>query len=94
MKVALLTVLIRLPGCRSLKEKRGRLGGLRERYGRNTQVAVCETDHNDDHDLAGFGFVATAVAATVVERILTDIETNLPMRVDGEVVSMRREWLR
>lgn len=93
MKVALLEVLIRLSGCRSLKEKRGRLGGLRERFGRNTQVAVCESDHQDIHDLAAFAFVVTATAASVIEQIFNEIESDLPNRIDGEVISMQRRWL-
>ena len=93
MKVALLDVGIRLSGCRSLKEKRGRLGGLRERYGRNTQVAVCEAGDQDIHDQAAFAFVVAAADATVVERILNEIETDLPGRIDGDVFAMRRQWL-
>jgi len=93
LKVAVLRVLIRLPGCRSLKEKRGRLTGLRERYGRNPQLAVCETNHHDMHDLAAWAFVGAASSALVVEQILTEIGSELPLRVDGEVVSITREWL-
>ncbi len=93
MKIALLEVLIRLSGCRSLKEKRGRLGGLRERFGRNTQVAVCESEHQDVHDLAGFAFVVTATSASVIEQIFNEIENDLPNRIDGEVISMQRRWL-
>lgn len=33
MHLALLTFTITLPGCRSLKEKRQRVGGLHERLG-------------------------------------------------------------
>lgn len=93
MKITLLEVLIRLSGCRSLKEKRGRLGGIRERIGRNTQVAVCEFDHQDIHDLAAFAFVVTATSGSVIEQILNDIESDLPNRIDGEVISMQRRWL-
>lgn len=93
MNITVLEVLIRLSGCRSLKEKRSRLGGIRERYGRNTQVAVCESDHQDIHDLAAFGFVVTATSATVIEQILNEIETDLPNRIDGEVISMQRHRL-
>ena len=93
LKVAVLRVLIRLPGCRSLKEKRGRLTGLKDRYGRNPQLAVCETDHQDVHDLAAWAFVGAASSSVVVEQILSEVSSELPMRVDGEVVSITREWL-
>lgn len=94
LKVAVLKALIRLPGCRSLKEKRGRLGGLRERYGRNPQLAVCEADHHDVHDLASWAFIGAAASAVVVEQILAEVMNDLPLRVDGEVISFTREWLR
>lgn len=93
MKIALLEILIRLSGCRSLKEKRGRLGGIRDRFGRNTQIAVCESDHQDIHDFAAFAFVVTATAAPVIEQIFNEIESDLPSRIDGEVISMQRRWL-
>ena len=93
LKVAALHVLIRLPGCRSLKEKRGRLGGLRDRFGRNPQIAVCETGHHDTHDLARFAFVGVASSAVVVEQLLADVGNQLSERVDGEVLSITRDWL-
>jgi hypothetical protein len=92
-RIAVLRALIRLPGCRSLKEKRGRVGGIRERYGRNPQLAVCETDHHDVHDLAAWAFIAAASSPVVVEQLLAEISSDLPMRVDGEVLSLAREWL-
>lgn len=93
LKIAVLRVLIRLPGCRSLKEKRGRVGGIRERYGRNPQIAVCETGQHDVHDLAAWAFIGAASSAVVVEQLLAEISGDLPLRVDGEVVSLTREWL-
>ncbi|SES31891.1 Protein of unknown function [Halopseudomonas bauzanensis] len=35
MQIVVLTLTFSLPGCRSLKEKRQRMGGIHERYGRN-----------------------------------------------------------
>lgn len=76
-----------------MKEKRSRLGGIRERFGRNTQVAVCESDHQDVHDLSAFAFVVTATSASVIEQILSEIDTDLPNRIDGEVISIQRRRL-
>jgi uncharacterized protein YlxP (DUF503 family) len=45
VNVRLLTVNFYLGGCRSLKEKRQRLKGMRERFGRTFNVAVCESDY-------------------------------------------------
>ena len=93
MNVSLLTVSFYLGGCRSLKEKRQRLKGIRERYGRSSNVAVCESGYQDVHQRAQWTFVATASSGDVVERALEDIVQSLQMGVDAEVVDVQRERL-
>lgn len=93
MSVALLKIDFYLSGCRSLKEKRQRLNGLRERYGRAHNVAVCESDHQDLLQRAQWTFVATSASRDVVDRSLTDIERNLQGTVDAELIEVWREWL-
>lgn len=93
MSIALLRVDFYLSGCRSLKEKRQRLNGVRERYGRASNVAVSESDHQDLLQRAQWTFVATAASRDVVDRALSDIERNLQGTVDAELVAIRREWL-
>lgn len=80
-------------GCRSLKEKRQRLNGMRERFGRANNIAVCESDHQDLLQRAQWTFVAAAASRDVVDRTLTDIERNLHGSVDAELIEVRREWL-
>lgn len=82
-----------LTGCRSLKEKRQRLNGIRERYGRAHNVAVFESDHQDLLQRGQWTFVAASSGRDVVERSLTDIEHNLQGTVDAELIDVRREWL-
>jgi hypothetical protein len=82
-----------LSGCRSLKEKRQRLNGVRERYGRATNVAVCESGHQDLLQRAQWTFIAASASRNVVDRALTDIERNLQGTVDAELVEVWREWL-
>jgi hypothetical protein len=82
-----------LGGCRSLKEKRQRLNGIRERFGRAHNVAVCESDHQDLLQRAQWTFVATSSSRSVVDRALTDIERNLQMSVDAELIDVARDWL-
>ncbi len=83
-----------LPGCRSLKEKRGRLRGLRDRFGRAANVAVCELDLQDSHQQAHYRFVACAASATVAEQALADIERELQFAVDAQLLRLQREVLR
>lgn len=89
----MLEVEFHLPGCRSLKEKRQRLNGLRERFGRAYNVAVSEAAHQDLLQRAGWTFVATAARRDVVERVLMEIEHNLQQSVDAELVRVERHWL-
>ncbi len=93
MNVALLKIEFYLSGCRSLKEKRRRLQGIRDKYGRAANVAVCESDHQDTHQRAQWCFVATASSADVVDRTLSDIECSLQLGVDAEMVGAHRQWL-
>lgn len=47
MPVGMLTLHLRLPGCKSLKEKRGRLKPLLARLHREFNISVAEVSHND-----------------------------------------------
>jgi len=82
-----------LGGCRSLKEKRQRLRGVRDRFGRLPNVAVSESGMQDSLQRAEWSFVAAAADAGVVERTLADIENSLRFGVDAELVDVSREWL-
>jgi hypothetical protein len=93
VSIAVLKVDFYLSGCRSLKEKRQRLNGLRERYGRAPNVAVCESAHQDLLQRAQWTFVAASAGRDVVDRALTDIERNLQGTVDAELIEVWREWL-
>ena len=93
MNVAVLQIDFFLSGCGSLKEKRRRLKGLRDKYGRAANVAVCESDHQNTHQRAQWSFVATASSPEVVERTLTEIERSVQLGVDAELVSTQRSWL-
>ena len=47
MSLGVLTIHIHIPGCASLKEKRGRLKPLLTRLHREFNISVAEIDHND-----------------------------------------------
>jgi len=93
MNISLLTVSFRLGGCRSLKEKRQRLKGIRDRFGKTTNLAVCESGYQDSHQRAQWSFIATAAGGDVVEKALTEIVENLQMSVDAEVIDVQQERL-
>jgi len=92
-QIGLLRISFVLPGCRSLKEKRQRLGGLRERYGRQVNVAVCESDFHDVHDRAEWTFVAAAHNARLVEQTLTEVQQRIVETVDAGITGIDREFV-
>jgi len=89
--IGVLTVVFDLGGCRSLKEKRGRLRGLRDRFGRLTHLAVCETDYADDPNRAQWTFVTCSREPSRVHDLLAAVERELETGVDAQVVDLRRE---
>lgn len=93
MHISILTLTLSLPGCSSLKEKRQRMGGLHERFGRNPAVAVCESGDHDRLDASEWTFVVAAMSAQKVESLCSEIEDRLQRSVDGRVVEVSRERL-
>ena len=93
VQIGLLRITFVLPGCRSLKEKRQRLGGLRERYGKQVNVAVCESNFHDIHDRAEWTFVATAHTGRLVEQTLGEIQQRIAESVDAAISGMDREFV-
>lgn len=93
MNVGLLTIGFHLAGCRSLKEKRQRLKGIRDRFGKPLNVAVCESDYQDVHQRAQWTFIATASSPSVVEKALAEIVRSVQISVDAELVDVHRERL-
>jgi len=91
MQIGVLRVSFALAGCRSLKEKRQRLGGLRERFGKQVNVAVCESDFQDMHDRAEWTFVAAALTGKLIDQTLTEIENRIIETVDATVSGFDRE---
>lgn len=93
MHIGILTMHISLPGCRSLKEKRQRMGGLHERFGRNPAVAVCESGELDRLEASEWTFVVVATARPKLESQLSEIEDKIQRTVDGRVMEATREML-
>ena len=93
MHVSMMTVVFQLPGCRSLKEKRQRLSGIRERFGRQTNVAVCESGHADDLSRAQWSFIASSSNRKIVDKTLSQIEESLDTDFDAVIIRSDTETL-
>lgn len=93
MHIGILTLRISLPGCGSLKEKRHRMGGLHERFGRNPAVAVCESNDHDRLESSEWSFVVAANSSQKVESLCSVIEEKCQRTVDGRILNVERELL-
>ena len=93
MSIGSIAVEFLLDDCRSLKEKRQRLNGLRDRFGRAPNVAVFESAHQDLLQRAQWTFVAGAASPVIVEQLLSGIERDLQNTVDAQLLDVRRTWL-
>lgn len=93
MHIGVMTLTFSLPGCRSLKEKRQRMGGMHERFGRNPAVAVCESGELNQHESSEWSFVVAANSKREIESLLSQIEDKIQSTVEGRVINVTRELL-
>lgn len=93
LHIGVLSLHFRLPGCASLKEKRRRLARLRDKFGRSSNLAVCESGHQDSHSSARWEVVAVAGDAGVVERSLAEVERWVAESLDAILVDIAREFV-
>lgn len=82
MALALLSLHLRLPGCVSLKEKRGRLKPLLARLHREFNLSVAEMDLQDVWQEAVIGCAAlnsdAAAARRTLQTVLAWVEREWP----------------
>ena len=84
-----MSVEFRLEACHSLKDKRARLAGLRQRFGKSMGLAVCESGHQDELSRAQWCFVATAADAITATRALDEVEQYVTSNLDAQVLNIR-----
>ena len=89
MHVATLHLHLHIPGCRSLKEKRGHLRPLVSRLRKDFNVSVSEVDKQDLHQSALLG-----VAAVGNDRAFLDAMLNkVVARVERERLLYLQDWV-
>lgn len=93
MRIVLMIVEFHLQGCTSLKDKRSRLRGMRDRIGRQRSVAVAEIDYQNMLVRSEWAFLVMAQNQQLVDKILMKIEKDLTSQVDASIVAMHREKL-
>lgn len=92
VRIGLLTLELQIPGCTSLKEKRGRLKPLLSRLHREFNISVGEVDHQDAWQSA---VIACAIVSNdqahnqrVLQQVVQWLENDWP---DVEIVDDRIE---
>ena len=93
MVIVMMVVDFHLSGCRSLKEKRHRLLGIRDRFGKQSNVAVCESGHHDLHQQAQWSFVVIGIDHKKVDQTLAPIELFLRTGLDALTTRIDRQDL-
>lgn len=93
MHIGIMTMSFSLPGSGSLKEKRQRMGGMQERFGRNPSVAVCESGEHNRHDASEWSFVVVAASRREVDSQCSQIEDKIQRTVEARVIKVTRELL-
>jgi uncharacterized protein YlxP (DUF503 family) len=92
MQVALLTLDFHLEGCRSLTEKRRRLGGLKDRFGRLSNVATCESAYPDQWGKAQWCFVCVGPNKAAVQSTCALIQEHAS-QLDAVLYQQQLEYL-
>jgi hypothetical protein len=84
---------LRIPGCRSLKDKRHVLKSLKDSIRRKFNVSIAEIDHLDSWQMASIGLAAAAsdvrFANQVISKIVNTIEMNPSIQVIDYTVEIR-----
>jgi uncharacterized protein len=92
MHVAVMTIELRLPGCVSLKEKRGRLKPLLAGLHKGFNVSAAETERQDSHAAAVIACAAVSGDSRHAQQVLDGIPRWIEARrPDLEVVDQQLE---
>ena len=92
MIIQFLTLRLHLPGCRSLKEKRRRISGFKDKLGKMSNIAISESNYHDLHQQAEWGVIIMAGDKQTVERIVAQVEAIIE-QMDALLINMTREYL-
>ena len=93
MHICKIKLSFRLTGSRSLKEKRRRLKGLRDRFGKSPSLAVCEIGGADSHQFSEWVFLACSMERALIDKNFSQIESFVSTSLDVQVLDIDREWL-
>jgi uncharacterized protein YlxP (DUF503 family) len=91
--VLALRIELRLPGARSLKEKRARVRPIVDSLRARQRISVAEVDHQDSWQRAAIGVAVVSGSAATCSSVGDEIERFVWSFTDVEVVDVVRTWL-
>lgn len=83
---------MRVPGARSLKDKRAVVRSVKDRL-RRLNVSVAETDHQALRQRCRLAVAAVGAAQQTVERSFDAVVEEIERQDPGLIVAADREWL-
>ncbi len=94
MLVSMIQIVIEIPGLESLKEKRRIVKSLKDRISHKYKVSISEVDLLDSLQFAQLGAAKVSnskkFGETVMQKILTFVEKNIPGRlIDAQIMTER-----
>ena len=93
MIAAIRTWDLHLPGCQSLKDKRGVLAPLKSAIRRAFNVSIAETDHQDLWQRAEIACAAIGSDRTVVEEMLRSVDRAVEQADGVRIVDTATSYL-
>ena len=90
MYIGSLTIHLRIPQSRSLKDKRRIIKGIKERLRQKFNISIAEVDDNDLWQSAVLGVVAVGNERRFLESVLTQVDNYILSR--PEVIVGETEW--
>lgn len=92
LHIGVLTLDFQLYGCTTLKDKRRCFAPLRNEWGREADLAVCETGDPDDLTAATWSIVAVGASPAQIQQRLDLVEKAIAVRIDAPILDTRLEW--
>jgi len=86
MIIGFLSLDIYFPYSHSLKEKRKRLVGIRDRLKKKYNVAFAELDYQDKWQRSKIGLASLNSQKRIVEKLFHKIEVDIQDSIDGEIL--------
>lgn len=84
---------IRIPGARSLKDKRRIIKGMKERLRNRFNISLAEIAHFDQWQSATLGMTMINPERSEIDKMVESINNVIQETRDVELTDQHREWL-